>query len=150
MYAKLLREAEQLGIDIYEKEMPPRLKGLYGDSVIWINKNIPTEAEKACILAEEMGHYHTSAGNILDQTKIENRRQEIRARRWAYEKIVPLRSLVQAWQAGVSGRYELAEYLGVTEEFLEEAIKYYKQRYGLSASIDGYIIYFDPLAISEY
>lgn len=93
VYENLLREAQQHGIDTYEKPMTPTIKGLYSDKVIWINKNIPTNDEKACILAEELGHYHTSSGNILDQSKISNRKQELRARTWAYERLVPLQKL---------------------------------------------------------
>lgn len=149
MYENLLWEAEQHGIDIYEKPMTLTIKGLYSDEVIWINKNIPTNIEKACVLAEELGHYHTSAGDILDQTKISNRKQELRAREWAYEKLVPLSSFVQAHKNGIRNRYELAEYLGVTEEFLDSAIKRYKEKYGLYYSIKNYTICFEPLGVME-
>ncbi|MDR9795253.1 ImmA/IrrE family metallo-endopeptidase [Aeribacillus pallidus] len=148
-YENLLREAEQHGIDIYEKSMARAIKGLYSDRVIWINKNIPANIEKACILAEELGHYHTSAGNILDQTKIENRKQEKRARTWAYERLVPLQKIVQAHKSGVRNRYELAEYLGITEDFLIAAIKRYKEKYGLYFSIENYTICFEPLGVME-
>lgn len=149
VYEHLLREAEHHGLDISEKPMQPTVKGLYADGVIWINKHIPTNAEKACILAEELGHFHTSAGDILDQTKIENRKQEKRARNWAYEKLVPLARIVQAYSCGCQNRFELAEYLEVTEEFLEEALKHYREKYGLFTEVDRYVIYFEPLAIVE-
>ncbi|MDR9794067.1 ImmA/IrrE family metallo-endopeptidase [Aeribacillus pallidus] len=148
-YENLLREAEQHGIDTYEKPMISKIKGLYSDKVIWINKHIPTQTEKACILAEELGHYHTSAGNILDQTKIENRKQEKRARTWAYERLVPLQKIVQAHKNGIRNRYELAEYLGVTEQFLDSAIKRYKEKYGLYFLIENYTICFEPLGVME-
>ena len=41
----------------------------------------------------------------------------------------------------------MAEYLDVTEEYLEEAIDCYKAKYGLYVSIDNYIIYFEPFAV---
>ncbi|MEK4381135.1 ImmA/IrrE family metallo-endopeptidase [Aeribacillus sp. FSL K6-2848] len=148
-YENLLREAQQHGIDTYEKPMTPTIKGLYSDKVIWINKNIPTNDEKACILAEELGHYHTSSGNILDQSKISNRKQELRARTWAYERLVPLQKIVQAHKSGVRNRYELAEYLGITEDFLVAAIKRYKEKYGLYFSIENYTICFEPLGVME-
>lgn len=149
VYENLLREAEQHGLDISEKPMTPTIKGLYSDKVIWINKNIPTNDEKACILAEELGHYHTSSGNILDQSKISNRKQELRARTWAYERLVPLQKIVQAHKSGVRNRYELAEYLGITEDFLVAAIKRYKEKYGLYFSIENYTICFEPLGVME-
>jgi len=150
VYEKLIREAVHHGLDISEKPMTPAMKGLYADGVIWINKNIPTKAEKTCILAEELGHYHTTEGDILDQSKIKNRKQELRARTWAYEKLIPLSSIVQAHKQGFQNRYDLAEYLGVTEEFLDSAIKRYKEKYGLFASVDGYTVCFEPLGVIEF
>ncbi|MBM7717244.1 Zn-dependent peptidase ImmA (M78 family) [Bacillus thermophilus] len=149
MYDRLLREASDKGVDIYEKPMKPTIKGLYCNNNIWINKHLATTSEKACILAEELGHYYTSAGNILDQSKVENRKQELKARSWAYEKLFPLQKIVQAHQSTVRNRYELAEFLGVTEEFLEEAIQRYREKYGPYTTIDNYTICFDPLGVLE-
>lgn len=75
-YEELLWEAHNDSLDIYERDMKPTIKGLYSDNIIWINKFIPTNTEKICILAEELGHYHTSSGNIIDQSKLQNRKQE--------------------------------------------------------------------------
>src|SRR5690606_12425322 len=111
---------------------------------------IPTTKEKACILAEELGHYHTSVGNILDQRNIRNRRQERAARQWAYERLVPLEKIIEAYHARVDSRHELAEFLGVTEQFLHDAIERYREKYGLRVKYDGYLIYFDPLGVVEW
>lgn len=146
-YEKLLHEAFSFNVSVYE--MPMRNKGLYSDEIIWINKGIPTIAERNCILAEEIGHYHTSSGNILDQRDIRNRKQELRARQWAYERLVPLSSIVQAHKARVRGRFEIAEYLGVTEDFLQASIDRYRDKYGILTSIDNYIIFLDPLHVIE-
>lgn len=147
LYEKLLLEANQLGVDIYEQTMSSSIKGLYSDNIVWINKHIPTSAEKACILAEELGHYHTSYGDILDQTNVVNRKQESLARFWAYEQLVPLSRIISAYNAGVRNRYELAEYIGITEDFLENALQRYKDKYGLYTTKDGYTIYFEPLGV---
>lgn len=149
-YEFLLRAAEREGVDVYERTMRPAIKGLYGGRVIWINRVIPTLAEKSCVLAEELGHYHTTSGDILDQRQLENRKQEKRARNWAYEKLVPLSGIVQAYHAGVKGKYELAEHLDVIEDFLEQAIKHYQEKYGQLTVYEGkYMIYFDPLGVAE-
>lgn len=149
MYEKLLREAEQQGVDIYEVPMTESIKGLYGENIIWINKKIESQTERACVLAEELGHHVTSAGHILDQSCILNRKQEQRARRWAFEKLVPLTSLIEAFKSGVRTRFELAEYLNVTETFLGQALQYYKNKYGLYKKVDQYTILFEPLLILE-
>lgn len=150
MYDRLLQEAESRGIEIYEKPMTPRIKGLYGDGVIWLNRGLPTSADKACILAEELGHYHTTVGDILDQSTVPNRKQERRAREWAYHRLVSLPRIIEACQAGVRGRHELAEYLGVTEEFLQATINRYIDKLGPYAQVDKrYTIIFEPLSVAE-
>lgn len=75
-YEMLLSEYDST-LDISEHEM--KNKGLYSDDCVWINKCL-SEREKACILAEEIGHYHTSSGDILDQNDIRNVKQERAAR----------------------------------------------------------------------
>lgn len=150
-YESLLLEAEKEGLEIYEHNFnTARLKGLCIDNVITLNSSsIETNAEKICVLAEEMGHYYTTTGNILDQSKVENRKQERRARAWAYERLVSMQSLIDASKHGIRSRYELAEYLGVSERFLEEAIQYYKDKHGLYRKMGNFIIYFEPLRVLE-
>ncbi|PYG90168.1 hypothetical protein LY28_00048 [Ruminiclostridium sufflavum DSM 19573] len=146
-YEKLLVKTESDNLCVEEKQFKSRAKGLIKDKKIGIRKDLPTLTEKTCILAEELGHYYTSCGDILDQTKTENVKQEKRARNWAYEKLVPPDKLIEAYESGVRNRYELALYLDVIEEFLEEAINHYKEKYGLCRIYDDYIIYFEPLGV---
>src|SRR5690242_10241169 len=73
----------------------PRLKALYMDSTITINSAITwTYTELTCILGEELGHHHTTFGRILDQSKLQNRKQERRAHQWAHERLIPLCRIV--------------------------------------------------------
>lgn len=149
-YEKLILESP---VPIYESEhLPHHLKGIYIETqkfkTILYRRSIETHKEKACIIAEEIGHYETSSGNILDQSDIENRRQEKRARQWAHQRLIPLPRIVQAYKAGVRGRYEIAEHLEVTEQFLQECINRYTERYGLYAKADDYhYVCFDPLGV---
>lgn len=137
-YENLLDEAQKHNIEVYEMPMLPRNKGLYADGIVWVNKYTLTTVDKACTLAEEIGHYHTSTGDILDQQDIRNRKQELRARQWAYHCMIPLNRIVEAHHARISGRYDLAEYLGVTEEFLQAAIDRYTEKYGISVKADDH------------
>lgn len=149
-YDDLLEEARQQGIQVYEMPMLPRNKGLYMDGVVWVNKYTRTTVKKACILAEEIGHHNTSAGEILDQSKIDSRRQELRARQWAYEKLIPLPAIINAYKARVKGRHEIAEFLGVTAEFLQASIDRYTEKYGLWVKVnEQYTVCFDPLGVLE-
>jgi hypothetical protein len=142
-YEKLMIKYQK---DIKIKELPLKygFKGLYKNNKIIIDSNIETNSEKACILAEELGHHFTSHGDIIDQSDIGNIKQELRAKAWAYERLVGIVDLITAHKAGVKGRYELAEFLEIPEWFLLEAIEYYKSKYGPYYKIDNYLIYFSP------
>ncbi len=149
-YEALLRIAEDEKIEVIEFNFVGNLKGLYEDNYIGIRKNISTTTEKKCILAEELGHYYTTAGNIIDMKNICNQKQEARARNWSYEKLVPLKSLIKASREGCTNLYELAEYLEVTEDVLKATLEHYKRKYGLYVEVDYYCIYFDPLTVCKY
>lgn len=149
MYEKLIKECEKEDLDIVEIKLSERIKGLYCDNCIAINKDINTNKEKACVLSEELGHYHTSSGNILDQSEISNIKQERLARAWGYERLVNIKDFIDAYKEGVKNRYELAEYLSVTEEFIQECLNYYQEKHGLYYEIDNYIVYFNPLGVLE-
>ena len=145
-YEQLLTAADQEGLLVKEQPLTGH-DGLIRGSRIAIRKNIETQVEKSCVLAEEIGHYHTSSGNILDQSRVASRKQEYRARLYGYNLKIGLAGLIRAYEARCRNRYEMAEYLDVTEEYLEEAIDCYKAKYGLYASVDNYIIYFEPFAV---
>lgn len=142
-YEALLDEASDIGLTVKEKPLKynnGRIKG----SRIAIRQDITTTTEKSCVLAEELGHHYTSVGNILDMTSAANRKQERQARFWAYNKQIGLIGLVRAFEHGCQNRFEIAEYLEVTEEFLEECISCYRDKYGVYTTVDNYIIYFIP------
>ena len=144
-YDKLIAEDEEY--IVYEMNMIH--KGLYADGVIAINKDLAVR-EKTCILAEELGHHFTSYGDILDQSKHENEKQELRARAWAFEKLLPIDRFVTAFEHGCLNRFEIADFLEVTEEFIAESVEYYKRKYGTFAlTTSGHVVYFDPLGVMK-
>lgn len=145
-YEQLLTVADQNGLLVKEKSLIKH-DGLISGRRIAIRKNIETQAEKSCVLAEEIGHHCTSTGHILDQTGINNRKQEYRARLYGYNLKIGLTGLIRAYEAGCRNLYEMAEYLDATEEYLKEVIDCYKSKYGLCASVDNYIIYFEPFVM---
>lgn len=149
-YEKLCQESFDVDVDIVDYPFnSERIKGLYCDGTIALNSSIETNTEKYCILAEELGHHYTATGNILDQSTILNRKQEQRGRIWAYNKLIGLNGIVNCFQYGCRSKSEIAEFLGVTEEFLQEALCCYHQKYGLYAQLDNYVIYFEPLSVLE-
>lgn len=119
------------------------LKGLYVNKNIAIEKTM-TQKEKSCVLAEELGHHYTTYGNIINQDNVSNRKQELKARLWAYDKQIGLLGIIKSYEHGCQSMHEMAEYLDVTEEFLSDALERYHQKYGMYTSFNNYIIYFEP------
>ena len=145
-YEQLLTAADQKGLLVKEQPLTEH-DGLIHGKRVAIRQKITTQKEKSCVLAEELGHYYTSSGNILDQTKVENRKQEYRARLYGYNLKIGLTGLIRAYEAGCRNLYEMAEYLDATEEYLKEAIQCYHSKYGVYAVVDNYVIYFEPFAV---
>lgn len=143
---KLEQEASDCGIKIIEKYLfkSPRIKGVYCNNTIAISKVIESKKEMSCILAEELGHYYTSHGDILNQTIDANRKQEYHARLWAYNRQIGLIRIIKAYEAGCLNLFEMAEFLDVTEEFLQECLESYRKKFGVYTKLDNYIIYFEP------
>lgn len=141
-YDELLKEAQDNNLIVKEKPLPIS-KGRIKGNRIAIKHNM-TEIEKACVLAEELGHHYTAVGNILDQSTVENRKQEMHGRLVAYNKMVGLRGLVDAYNHHCCNLEDTAEYLEVTPEFLQETIDCYRSKYGICTTVDNYAVIFEP------
>ena len=148
---ELEQEAQDNNVKIYDYYLgEENLKGFYIDNNIAINTSVDSPTEKKCVLAEEMGHHYTSVGCILDQTDLQNRKQERQARLWGYNRLIGLTGIIRAYKAGCQSRHDIAEYLDITDEYLQECIDCYREKYGVYTIVDNYIIYFIPyLAVME-
>lgn len=147
-YEDLLIASEKENLIVKEKNMAG-YKGRICGNRIAIRKNL-TSIEKSCILAEELGHYYTTAGDILDQSRIENRKQELHARLWGYNQQIGLIGIINAYKARRTSPEDMSEFLGVTPEYLQEALKQYRSKYSPYIEVDNYIIFFEPnLAVME-
>lgn len=147
-YKDLLVESEENNLIV--KELPlPLSKGRIKGRWVAIQQGM-TEKEKKCVLAEELGHYYTGVGDILDQSSVSNRKQELHGRIHAYDRLVGLMGIASAYSHHCQNLPEMADYLDVTEEFLADALRYYKGKYGRCATVDNYVILFEPsLAVLE-
>lgn len=85
-YEDLLNNVTEEKINLIEYPFKGNAKGFYCDGCIALNSKIKTEKERKCILAEELGHYHTSHGSILDKS-LNSIKQEHRARPLGLRKI---------------------------------------------------------------
>jgi len=150
-YNQLEDEAASQDIHTAKIDLPENISGIYYDNrtdkLIALNSCLQTQTELACVLAEELGHYYTSCGNLLTDPSINNtviRQQENRAKRWATKRLISIKSIIKAYEAGCCSIYEMAEYLEVTEEFLNSAFINYAAIYGKYKERGKYVIYFDP------
>ena len=151
-YEELLEIASQENVKVYENYdlSGTRLKGLYCDGVIALDKDIETQTERACVLAEELGHHYTTVGDITDLTSMNNQKQELKARLTAYNDRIGLQGIIDAYKARRTSPEEMAEFLDVTPEFLKDALECYRSKYSRYVSVDNYVIFFEPcLAVME-
>ena len=143
-YEQLLTTADQAGLTVKERPLQKH-DGLIRGNRIAIRKNIDNQAEKSCVLAEELGHHYTTTGNILEQsTNVINQKQEYRARLYGYNIQVGLIGIINAYEARCRNLHEMAECLDVPEDYLTEVIDCYRSKYGQYVAIDNYMIYFIP------
>lgn len=141
-YETMLMEYEN---NLVIKEKPlMAYDGLINGNRVLIRRNM-TQKQKACVLAEEVGHYYTTAGNILDLSDIGNRKQECDARLWAYDKLIGLSGIIKAYERGCKSLAETADYLNVTEDFLSDALIRYESKYGTDVKFGMYEISFTPV-----
>lgn len=138
---------EKLEQQIYDEDVEiithdfksKRIRAVYCDSVIGLSPHVKTNRERKCLLAEELAHHLLNSGNV-----IEDPLQERKARRSAHDKLIGLDGLIRAYESGCVCAEDIADYLEVTSEFLEEAIFEYSLKYGTHAIRGKHIIAFQP------
>ena len=126
-YEHLLDEARAKGLTVIESYpfQSERIRGLLCDDTIALSEQIDTEAERTVVLCEELTHAECSAGNILNDSRLEHR-----ARQHNFDRLIGLEGLIRAFLAGCREAWEFADFLGIPESFLAEAMTNYRERYG--------------------
>ncbi len=121
------------------------IKALCSNNIIALSPKVTDTKEKICILMEELAHIKINTGDIS-----ENPKEELKARGLAYDSLIGLEGIISSYNYGCITRYDIAEFLEVTESFLDEAINWYKSKYGLFTIFRGYKIQFIPsLSVSK-
>lgn len=92
---------------------------------ILIEHNQP-EIDKRVILVEEFKHFLYTFGITLNQNDPRNRKQENYARVQTYKELVTVDDLFRCYQQGLTNEYQIAEELDLPQEFLHNAIEYFK------------------------
>lgn len=145
-YEELLNEYADEDLIIKEKPLQSSNGRIYNNRIA-IRHDLDT-VNKTCTLAEELGHYYTTTGDIIDQEDTSNRKQEHRARMWAYGKLLPLQLFILAFKHGCHGIHETAEFLEVSEEFLTECVEAYYCKYGPYLEYKGYLFMFNATGLN--
>ena len=104
--------AEEQGVYIVQWNFPDEINGLYFHEegkppTIALSERLSEGSSLyRCVLAEELGHHFTSAGNLLPSRyfyrlwRSNISRGEYKARKWAAETLIPRQKLKAALAAG--------------------------------------------------
>lgn len=126
---KLYRIAEKSGIAVDRFPLPNNhsIAIKDGDNMyVAIDENISGAQERVC-LAHELGHCETASFyNIYAPLDIREK-HEHRADRWAIRALVPKTVYQRALRHGYDNIYALAEFFGVTADFMKKAVEYYQK-----------------------
>ena len=94
-YEELLEESKANNVYVIENaDFKSSADGLINGNVIGINRKLQSFCKRTCTLAEELGHYHMTVGNIICQPTVSDRKQELRARAWAYHRLIGLNGIL--------------------------------------------------------
>ncbi|EJG5601131.1 toxin [Staphylococcus pseudintermedius] len=146
-YEELMKKHSHIPISDNYK-LKGNFKGIFANGAILIDKDL-SNFQKHAVLAEEIAHYKYTYGNILDQSNMLNKKLELFARRKAYESVITLQGLIDAYHNGISNIHEMADFFEVNLGFVQECLSHYQNKYGLYTHYGDYIIRFDPLTINK-
>lgn len=126
----LCRYAEKRNIEIVTFPLPETasmsIEAESGACYIGIDySKIETEIDERVHLSHELGHCVT--GSFYNRyAKMDIRQKhENRADKWAIRKLIPVEKLDTAVAEGHTELWDLADYFGVTEDFIKKAVCYY-------------------------
>nr|WP_039813787.1 hypothetical protein [Jeotgalibacillus malaysiensis] len=146
-YEKLMDEYPDLNYE-EDNNMPEKLPGVIIDNFIAINRNLSMKA-KYFILAEEIGHYLTTNGDILNLKDIRHMKAEVVARRWGFHKVLSFDHLLECYDRSILTCDELCSHFELEPEHVNQVLKSYIDKYGPSVEHKGHLIQFDPLNIKK-
>jgi hypothetical protein len=134
---KIYNELYESGAFVFDRRLPFENAGnaaavvaLEGSCAIYLDtEKLKTTAEEAVAVAHKAGHIMTGSTHYVNSPFDLIYRHEYRANKWAIKKLIPKDELDRAVVEGRSEVWELAEFFGVTENFMELAIAYYKRIY---------------------
>lgn len=125
----LYAEKHNIDIDRYPMRRAESISVRFDNGVCAIAldpRKLTTSADETVKLAHELGHCETgSFYNRYSQYDV-RQKHENRATKWAIKQLIPEAELDAAISKGNTEIWDLAEYFGVTEDFIRKAYIYYK------------------------
>lgn len=122
----LFEEADSLGIKVIYRSIPINKSMALENNVCLDYSLLWRGADERVHLAHELGHCAT--GSFYNRyTPFDIRQKhENRADKWAIKKLISREALNDAVSRGNTTLWELAEYFGVTNDFMRKAICLYE------------------------
>ncbi|WP_088815676.1 MULTISPECIES: hypothetical protein [Listeria] len=139
-YENLLRQYKHIPVVECELYENTGLLGAYRNGHVLLDKHQQTNSKKV-VVYEEFMHHEATTGIILDENRIENKKQENYTRQLTYKHFLGWETIIYCWNMGFTYYHEVAEFLNITEEFIIEAIEFYKSKYGTMYKHKDYYIF---------
>lgn len=90
------------------------------------NSAFESNAEVVVRLAHELGHCERGAFYNIHSSYDIRGKHEYRADKWAIQQVIPYDELIDVCKNGCTERWQLADYFGVTEDFVTRAFEIYQ------------------------
>ena len=124
---ELYADCEKLNIQVLECPLPENgsVSILDGQGACHIGMDhsvLDAAAQERVHLGHELGHCATGSFYNRYSPYDLRRKHENRADKWAIRRIIPVESLDEAVAEGCTQIWELAEWFGVTEQFMRKAV----------------------------
>ena len=123
----LYKLAEEKGHEIVRYDLPQSGSVsvcIDGKCAIGIDPHL-SGADELEHVAHEMGHCETGTFYTQDTDESTKARWEYKARKWAFEHIVPPEEILNAFRDGTRDSWELAERFGLNEETVLTILRHY-------------------------
>lgn len=108
-----------------------------GKPFIFIEQEQP-EVDKQVILTEEFMHVLTTVGVIVNQSQLNNRRQEQLARSLTYKHMLSFDDILNCYNHEIYELAEIATELDLPAEFIKNALEYFKTQIGTHGRYKNY------------
>lgn len=121
----------------FTSRMPDFQGAMIINNQVFINQN-RSYTKNLEDVAEEIGHYETTAGNIIEQNSYYSKKQETEARRYGHMILVNLDGLIECYKAGMRHMWELADFFECDTDYILRALDTFRVKKGNNFSYHGY------------